>query len=250
VELVDYSGPMAQVYDRGRQLPDASIRAWVTAAARHLAAGVGPVLDLGAGTGRFLGPLAEGLGRTFVGLEPAAAMRAQFASRPAAGSVALVAGRAEALPFGEKTFRGIWASQVMHHLVDLNACARELRRVLVDGGRLLVRGLYEDLPTQWVLARYFPEAIAICEERFPSLVAIRKGLASAGFHELAHEKVEQVVAETPEAFYGRITLRADSALALLPDPEFQAGLSRLRLDIEQRVLNGAISETLDLLVFH
>jgi ubiquinone/menaquinone biosynthesis C-methylase UbiE len=240
---------MAQVYDRGRTLPGASVRAWVAAASRHLPAGSEPVLDLGAGTGRFLGPLAEGLEAAMVGLEPASGMRVQAAARATRAHVALVAGRAEALPFGERTFRGIWASQVIHHVVDLTACARELRRVLVDGGRLLVRGLYEDLHTQWLLALYFPEAIAICQERFPSLDEIRQGLSLAGFHELAHEQIEQVIAETPEDFYGRTALRAESALALLPDPEFREGLSRLRFDIERGTLTGPVTETLDLLVF-
>jgi hypothetical protein len=66
---------------------------------------------------------------------------------------------------------------------------------------------------------------------------------------LAHEQIEQVVAETPEAFYGRTALRADSALALLPDPRFQEGLARLHNDIEQGTLTGSVTETLDLLVF-
>lgn len=246
---VDYSGPMAQVYDRGRQLPDTSIRAWVAAATRHLHSGVEPVLDLGAGTGRFSGPLAEGLGTTVVGVEPAAGMRVRAAARPTASGVALVGGRAEALPFRTAAFRGVWASQVVHHLVDLNACARELKRILVDGGRLLVRGLYEDLDTQWLLARYFPEAIAICKERFPSLDTIRQQLTAAGFHEVAHEQIEQVVAENAEAFYERTSLRADSALALLPDQKFQAGLSRLRFEIDRGALTGSVTETLDLLVF-
>lgn len=245
----DYDGIMARVYDRGRTLPDASVRTWVVAAARHLPAGPGPVLDLGAGTGRFSGPLAEGLETTVIGLEPAGGMRAEAITKPAASNVALVAGSAEALPFGDGTFRGIWASQVIHHLPDLEACAGELRRILVVGGRLLVRGLYDDVPTRWVVSRYFPEAIAIVEERFPSVATIRQGLAAAGFVELAHEQIDQVVAETTEAFYRRTALRADSALALLPDPEFEAGLSRLRADIEQGSLSGPVSETLDLLVF-
>ncbi|MGH9096509.1 MAG: class I SAM-dependent methyltransferase [Acidimicrobiales bacterium] len=245
----DYDGIMAQVYDRGRRLPDASVRTWVVAAARHLPSGPGPVLDLGAGTGRFSVPLAEGLETTVVGLEPAGGMRAEAVTKAASSGVALVAGTAEALPFRDRTFRGVWASQVIHHLPDLDACARELRRVLVDGGRLLVRGLYVDVSTRWCLGRYFPEAVAITEERFPSIAAIRQGLASAGFEELAHDQIDQVVAETTDAFYRRTALRADSALALMPDVEFEAGLSRLGAEIEQGSLRGPVSESLDLLVF-
>lgn len=247
---VDYSGPMAQVYDRGRRLPEVSILAWVDSVARHLPAGSEPVLDLGAGTGRFLRPLAEGLGASIVGLEPAAGMRGLAAAKPRRAGTALVAGRAEALPFARDTFRGVWASQVIHHVVDLDACARELRRILVDGGRLLVRGLYEDVPTRWVLAPYFPEAVTICLERFPTLEAIRDALTSAGFVELAHERIEQVVSETAGAFYQRTALRADSTLALLPDPQFQAGLSQLHSQVATGALSGPVTESLDLLVFH
>jgi SAM-dependent methyltransferase len=249
VAHADYDGIMAEVYDRGRTLPDASVRTWIEAAARHLPSGPDPVLDLGAGTGRFSVPLAEGLETTVIGLEPAGGMRAEAVTKTTDSGVALVAGGAEALPFGDHTFRGVWASQVVHHLPDLEVCAAELRRILVVGGRLLVRGLYCDVATRWVLGRYFPEAVAIAEDRFPSPTAIRHGLASAGFVELAHEKIDQVVAETPESFYRRTALRADSALALLPDPEFEAGLSRLRADIERGSLRGPISETLDLLVY-
>jgi ubiquinone/menaquinone biosynthesis C-methylase UbiE len=240
---------MAQVYDRGRTLPEASVRAWVAAAGRHLPAGTDPVLDLGAGTGRFSVPLAAGLETSIIGLEPAGGMRAEAVTKASASGFALVAGTAEALPFGDRTFRGVWASQVVHHLPDLDACAHELRRVLVVGGRLLVRGLYEDVATRWTLGRYFPEAVAITEDRFPSLAAIRQGLGSAGFEEMAHDQIDQIVAETTDAFYRRTALRADSALALVPDVEFEAGLSRLRADIEQGSLSGPVSESLDLLVF-
>ncbi|HEX3840538.1 MAG TPA: class I SAM-dependent methyltransferase [Acidimicrobiales bacterium] len=247
---VDYSGPMAGVYDRGRRLPEASIRTWVESVAGYLPAGPQPVLDLGAGTGRFLRPLAEGLGAAMVGLEPAAGMRGHAAAKPGRAEVALVAGRAEALPFARGSFRAVWASQVIHHVFDLGAGARELRRVLVDGGRLLVRGLYEDVPTRWLLAPYFPEAVTICLARFPTIGAIREALTSGGFVEIAHQRIEQVVAETPGDFYQRTALRADSALALLSDSEFQAGLTRLRREVDVGTLSGPVTESLDLLVFH
>jgi hypothetical protein len=115
---------------------------------------------------------------------------------------------------------------------------------------LLVRGLYEDVSTRWVLAPYFPEAVTISLERFPTLAAIREALTSAGFVEFAHERIEQVVAESPGAFFQRTALRADSALALLPDPQFQAGLSRLRREVDTGALSGPVTERLDLLVFH
>lgn len=44
--------------------------------------------------------------------------------------VYLVGGRAEAIPYADRAFKAVWASQVIHNVTDMNACARELRRVL------------------------------------------------------------------------------------------------------------------------
>ena len=145
-------------------------------------------------------------------------------------------------------FRGVWASQVLHHVTDLEACALELRRVLVPGGRVLVRGLYDDLTAQWPLVRYFPGLLSVAD-RFSSLDQMRSAFRGVGFAEIAHEHIEQVVAEDADAFYERTAQRADSGLALLSDGEFEDGLAHLRHAIENDRCVGPISETVDLVVF-
>jgi Methyltransferase domain len=47
---------------------------------------------------------------------------------------ALLGGTANLLPFDSNVFRGVWVSQVLHHVSDLGGCANELRRVLIRGG--------------------------------------------------------------------------------------------------------------------
>ncbi|HXW34201.1 MAG TPA: class I SAM-dependent methyltransferase [Acidimicrobiales bacterium] len=245
---VDYSGPLAEAYDRGRRLPPATTRIWIEAARRHLPTGSDPVLDLGAGTGRFLRALGEGLGAPIVGLEPAAGMRA-LAMEHIGPAISLVGGTASKLPFASDVFRGVWASQVLHHVTDLEGCALELRRVIKQGGRVLVRGMYEALPTQWPLVRYFPGVVSVHERFFSSLEQMRIALLCSGFSELAHECIEQVVAEDAESFYERTAQRADSGLVLLSDSDFKAGLATLRHEIDHGRCIGPISEILDLVVF-
>ncbi|HTZ07872.1 MAG TPA: class I SAM-dependent methyltransferase [Acidimicrobiales bacterium] len=243
---VDYSGRMAEVYDAGRHLSDGTLSLWTEAAARHL--GPGPVLDLGSGTGRFSAALSSRLGVPVVAVEPAAGMRVRAAASAPAG-VWVVGGRAEALPLGPARFGGVWASQVLHHVGDLGASARELRRVLAPGGTVLVRGMLGDLGATWPLAPYFPGAVTLVHRRYPRLEALVAALAEAGLVLRAHERIRQVTAPDPGALAARTALRADSALAQLPDDEFHAGLAVLRRDVERGRLTGPVTEVLDLAVF-
>jgi ubiquinone/menaquinone biosynthesis C-methylase UbiE len=247
VSLVEYSGDRAAAYGRGRALPETAIQTWVDVAAHHFREGSEPLLDLGAGTGRFLSSLAHGLKATVIDIEPAEDMRGQ-AVELLCRHTALVAGTADRLPFASAAFRGAWISQVLHHITDLEACTRELRRIVVDRGRVLVRGLYGDLHSQWPLVRYFP-SLAVVAHRFSSLQEMRRAFAVAGFRELAHEKVEQVTAETGAEFYERTALRAYSGLALISDSEFNTGLELLRREIETHALPTPMTEVLDLVVF-
>jgi ubiquinone/menaquinone biosynthesis C-methylase UbiE len=239
---------MADVYDAGRTLSGATVERWTAAARVHVDASAGPLLDLGAGTGRFSTALARGLGTPVVGLEPAEAMRAR--ARSVAGTaVSLVGGSAESLPFGPARFCGVWASQVLHHVADLGACTRELRRVLVPGGRVLVRGMFGPLEDRWPPAPYFPDAVRIAADRFPPLAEISDRFASAGMVVVAHEHIRQVSAPDPESLVERISLRADSGLALIDDDAFALGLARLRRDVDDGVVSGPVSEVLDLVVY-
>jgi ubiquinone/menaquinone biosynthesis C-methylase UbiE len=250
---VDYSGPMAEVYDAGRSLAPAVVDVWAEAARRRLGergstAWGHPLLDLGAGTGRFSDALSTRIGVPVVALEPAPPMRDQARLR-AGALVRHVGGRAEHLPFGAATFSGVWASQVLHHVADLERCARELRRVLVPTGLVLVRGMLGPLGEQWPLAPYFPGAVEIAEERFPGLAEIAARFASAGLALLAHDRITQVTAPDPQALVQRAAWRADSTLAMLADDEFEAGLAHLQRAVDESDVEGPVIETLDLVVF-
>jgi len=74
------------------------------------AAGTGPVLDLGCGTGHHLGHL----GPAVIGVDPAAAMLAE--ARSAHPGAPLVRASAGALPFRPRSLGGAWASKCLQHV--------------------------------------------------------------------------------------------------------------------------------------
>lgn len=93
-------------------------------------AGLGPVLDFGAGNGRFAGALHE-RGVDVQVIEPDARLREQIAARgvPVYESLEALDGR---------RFDGIYSINVLEHLEDDRAHLEAFYRTLAPGGRLLL----------------------------------------------------------------------------------------------------------------
>src|SRR6266545_5237109 len=190
--------------------------------------GGSPVLDLGAGTGQFAAAIAGWLGVRVVAVEPSAGMRAQAASVHPHPAVALLGGRAERLPLRDACCAWAWVSTVVHHLDDLPAVARELRRVLRPGGPVLLRQAFPDrLDAVTLYGSFFPGAARIAVALLPTVEQVADGFAAAGFRVEALECVTQVSAPSLAAYRDKVRLRADTGLRLLPDEEFAAGLAAL-----------------------
>jgi ubiquinone/menaquinone biosynthesis C-methylase UbiE len=246
MEPVSYRGPLAQGYTRARVLPAASLTAWMRAAARYVPSFPAPIIDLGAGSGRFSRALADHFAVPVVAIEPSGEMRQHWDA--VAPPVDLVGGRGVGIPCADRAVKAVWASQVIHHVIDMNACARELRRVLQPGGRILVRGGFCNSHREPALHRYFP-ALHRQEAEGASLRAMRVALAQVGLYQQAHDEVEQVSANSLREFYEQTLLRARSNLLRLTDDEFTEGLRRMRTAVENGEDDGPLVDHVDLVIF-
>jgi len=96
------------------------------------------VLDLGAGPG-FSSEMLARLGYTVIAADPDHTALRNNRRRPSydssriQGTVRVVQGIAESLPFQDASFDGVVAMSVMHHVSDLGAATSELARVLRPG---------------------------------------------------------------------------------------------------------------------
>ncbi len=136
----------AGTYAAGRPDYPAEVEGWLSEDLR-----LGPgraVLDLGAGTGKFLGRL-RSVGATLYAVEPVPAML----QRLIAGNADVVAksGAAERLPLPDASMDAIVCAQSFHWFASPAALA-EMRRVLKIGGVLGLVWNVRDESVDWVAA--------------------------------------------------------------------------------------------------
>lgn len=108
-------------------------------------AGLGPgerVLDIGTGTGAVAESAGEAVGRSgrVVGMDISPQMLALARARLSARGLAHVTfqeGRAEAIPADDASFDVVLASLSLMYVIDREAAAREIARILCPNGRLV-----------------------------------------------------------------------------------------------------------------
>lgn len=186
------------------------------------------VLEVGCGTGHWLGVLAAA-GYPCAGIDRSAGMLAH--ARAAVPTASLAQATAEALPWRSATVDRVLVVNALHHFTAPDAFFAEARRVLRPGGGLLTIGLDPDTGRdRWWIYEYFPSALAADRRRFLPAPAIRERLASAGFRD-AHTSLAQhwpaAVSADAEA-RGLLDRRSTSQLLVIPDREYEAGLARIR----------------------
>jgi len=222
---VDYTAGAA-AYRAARTLPAEVLAVWQHAIAQLDLPRPQRVLDLGAGPGGFLDPLAAWFDALIVAVEPSAAMRdtARRAGIIERHRYPYIAAWAEHLPMRATSIDVAWLSTVIHQFDDRDAVARELRRVVRPNGRVLVRGLCADVAVTGLLAS-FP-GIDRAAATFPSTQDVVTCFEAAGF---TLDRVQDVVEPwrfDVATWADRIaSLRdVDSAFRPLTDDEFAAGV--------------------------
>ena len=255
---MSYDEQTAAAFKAVREIPREGLSEWREAIRRHLRPSPGMTLvDVGAGTGAFAAAFGDWFDLGVAAVEPSAAMRAQIPRTPA---IRVLEGDASSLPLPDESADAAWLSLVIHHIPDLGAAAREIRRVLRPGSPVLIRQGFPDRyepagnleHDRIELVRWFPET-ARTADTFPSLAQTCAAFAAAGFHREALEEVRETHPAGLADILGQIdTLRrADTTLRSLTEDEFLRGKERLRRAVREAEDTGepaTRSNWLDLLV--
>lgn len=243
---IDYNRVAAD-YARGRGLAEDGLAAWRAALQPHLDQLDLPVVDIGSGTGQFAALFPRWFGVEVVGVEPSEEMRAEAIAHTRDRRVTYLGAEAEHLPLADGSCGAAWLSTVIHHIPNLEAAAREVRRVVVPGGPVLIRSAFPGRTDRITLFQFFPEAAGVVET-FPSIDQVERDFGAAGFRLEEFEPVPQVSAGSLIEFWERVALRADTTLRAIPDDAFAAGLARLDGAISGGQESGPVVDYLDLVV--
>jgi SAM-dependent methyltransferase len=164
----------SQRYDRSwlQRMFFGPVHAHVVAVATQAIPQARTVLDVGCGTGRLLGRLAQAYPTArLVGVDAAAGMAHVAVRRD---RVAAVVGVAERLPFRTGSVEVLVSTISFHHWGDQRRGLAEVRRVLVPGGHLL---LTDPIVTGW-LRPFF--ALGRARDRFHTAAELDAMLGDAG----------------------------------------------------------------------
>ena len=248
---ITYDDQTAAAYKAVREVPRDGLGEWRDAIRRHLRPLPGMTLvDIGAGTGQFAAAFSDWFGLAILAIEPSAAMRAQIPRRP---GIQVLEGDASALPLPDGSADGVWLSLVIHHIPDLEAAAREIRRVLRPGAPVLIRQGFPGRAdtTHTFPWEFFPE-IARSVNTYPSVEQVCQAFATAGFRRDALEQVPETLTSLAEFLDQADNFRwADTNMRALTEEEFLRGKEQLRRAVQDAGRTGrreTRTNWLDLLV--
>jgi SAM-dependent methyltransferase len=129
-------------------------------------------LEIGVGTARFAGPLG-----VRVGVDPSLRMLARAASR----GIQVVAGTAEELPFGSRTFDYALIVTTICFVDSAETMLAEARRVLRPSGTLVIGFIDRDSPLGQHYLAHRSESVFYQDATFYSATEVDSLLGQAGF---------------------------------------------------------------------
>lgn len=188
------------------------------------------VLEVGCGTGNYIGALSPGA--ACWGCDLSAGMLAQARAK----GVPLWMAQAEYTGCRDDRFDLAFSVDVIHHLPRPAAYFREMGRILRPGGRICTV-----TDSAWIirhrrpLSDYFPETVPLELDRYPRLSQLRQWMERAGFQNLAEEMVEFTYPVTDSRPYRD---KSFSALHLIPATAFQRGLQKMEQDLQAGPIPG------------
>jgi len=209
----------------------------------------GRYLDVACGTGNYTNSL-HALSLDVVGIDQSATML--DAARAKYPAINWQRADVTALPFPDSSFDGVICTQAIHHFTDLEGAFREISRVLLGGGRLVIfTATRQQMRSYWLNA-YFPEALGRAINQQPSDERLWSAFDRARLRVVAREPwcvptdpVDLFLysgKHNPRVYLNQRVRQGISTFANLADAEeVDRGVARLRDDIATGAIAGVMA---------
>jgi ubiquinone/menaquinone biosynthesis C-methylase UbiE len=244
---MDYDkSEIASVYDAARRLSPEGLEQWLDLLAKHVPAHAPHIVDLGCGTGRFTQAMGDRFGARISAIDPSLKMLDQARAQIASPRVQFMQAPGEVLPLADDVADVVFMSMVLHHFADMEAVARECRRILRSGGHVCIRSSTRE--THFVHEEFFSGFRPVVDQVLPPRRRVTSVFETAGLQPVVQQLVPTVLAPDWATFADRIALRGDSIVVRLADSDFEAGMAKLRQRARQETTDPPV-EDLDWFVF-
>lgn len=141
----------------------------------------GQYLDIGCGTGNYT-LVFKAYGGHWTGIDPSEKMLT--IARKRSSKIQWLTGQAEALPLAANSMNGVVGSLTIHHWQNLDQGFRELAKVIVPGGRLVLFTSTAEMMEGYWLRHYFPTMLQESIQQMPTWARIEQALQGAGFQSI------------------------------------------------------------------
>ena len=193
------------------------------------------ILDFGCGTGKYLHRLKADYDIEAYGIEPSKEMRKIAKAKFPNGCI--LKGNHKRIPFPKDLFNKIYATDVIHHVNDLDKFFHNISKVAVSNAKLCIctESATQISEKYWI--KYFPEILDIDLQRFYKIEDIIKiGTENGWVHKKTITTEEEYVAEISTAFMDRVRQKTLSVFHLIPNKAYMHGLSMMESDYYSRSL--------------
>lgn len=192
------------------------------------------VLEIGCGTGNYIGQLAELIGCQPYGIDPSEQMLS--IAREKFPSLGLYFGKGEKISFESGFFDLVFSVDVIHHITGQSSYFHEAYRVLKRGGKVCTA-----TDSEWMIRNrqpqslYFPESAEVELKRYPKISTLKELMRNAGFAAISEIMVERKYELRDIEGYRK---KVFSALLLITEEQFQRGLKRMEEDVSKGPIKG------------
>lgn len=202
------------------------------------------ILDIGCGTGAYTLPLAALAKSKAIAVDPSIGMLRHTQRRLVVSSdLALLQADGEQLPLRSNSVDLVFMSYVLHQVRDRKHLLSEAFRVLRQGRYIaILTSSHKQLKLDMV-HRYFPGVLRLNLNRFPSLPELRRLLSASGFRRIGLSQMSTAEETSLQALRERVEGKYISALALLPEEQFQKGLRVFDSKLEEDFPQGELIYT-------
>ncbi len=227
-------------YDEISKIYD-DVRAGDVALINHFLEELAPapcILDIGCGTGNYTDlfeRVTRAQGARVCAIEPSAGMLAK--ARQKNQRIDFRQSSAEQIPFADANFDFIYMTDVIHHVPDIEAMFREIRRVLKPDGKVCIVTQSHRQIERRPVVQFFPGTARVDKARYPDIDVIRASAEGCGLAWLKEAVLfEDEPVELGSGFLQLARSKGYSMFHLLSEEEYQAGMQQL----EAALVNGPL----------